>query len=286
MIKEKIKVKYPIKTGYKFIDEKGQHRHELNGKPLVGTTTATKEVLKPPLAWYGAGKAVELFGVKDAKVINKIKNKEATEEEVKTLTKGLTNALGALKELDLENYQALVDKAYRNHAEYSDIRKEEGNELHDTLEKYVNYCLRKGGTPHMETFKDERVNTWVKWAVENIEEFLYAECYCYSEKLWLGGKFDLIFKGRDGKTYLGDYKSAKVSYHENWVQMALYDTQIMENGVLDKEGNIIGETPVIDGYALFPFGGKILPDYRYNMKDYWKAGEGVVDNYRLINLNS
>ena len=65
--------------------------------------------------------------------------------------------------------------------------------------------------------------------------------------------------------------------------MALYDMQIMENGVLDKEGNIIGETHIIMGYALFPFGGKVTPDYRYNLKDYWEAGEGVMSNYKLIN---
>jgi len=123
---------------------------------------------------------------------------------------------------------------------------------------------KRWGYPEMPNDKElaNKLMTWINWAVKNVEQFIYAECYCYSEILWLGGKFDLIFKGKDGKTYLGDYKSAKVSYHENWVQMALYDTQIMENGVLDKEGNIIGETPVIDGYALFPFGGKILPRHR------------------------
>ena len=50
--------------GYRFIDEGNQHLHTLNGKSLIGTTTATKEVLKPPLAWYGAGKAVDCIKTK------------------------------------------------------------------------------------------------------------------------------------------------------------------------------------------------------------------------------
>ena len=269
---------------YKYIDEKGQHLHTLGGKPLVGTTTAVKEVLKPPLAWYGAGKAVEVFGVKDAKVLTKIKNGTATKEEVETLTTGLVDAHRALKDLDLENYQALIDKAYRNHAEYSDIKKGEGSELHEELENYIKGCIENGnGVPLSHVSKDKRINTWIEWAIENVEHFLYSESYCYSEKLWLGGKFDLIFKGKDGKTYLADFKSSKVSYHENWVQMALYDMELMENGVLSKEGDLLGETPVIQGYALFPFGGNVAPDYRYNLKDYWHAGKGVVDNYRLMN---
>lgn len=284
MIKAKVNIKYPIKTGYRFIDENKQHLHALNEKALIGTTTATHEVLKPPLAWYGSGKAVELFGVTDAKVLTKIRNGTSTKEERELLAQGLIDALDRIKGMNTQLYRALVDKAYRNHADYSDTKKEEGTELHDTLETYIKHCIEtNGGMPMAFATKDERIDKWIDWAMENVVEFLHSECYCYSEKLWLGGKFDVIFKAKDKKTYLGDFKSSKASFHEHWVQMALYDMQIMENGVLSKEGDVLAPAPVIEGYALFPFGGNVTPDYRYNMQDYWKAGEGVLANYKLIN---
>ena len=287
------------KKGYRFIDEKKQHLHTLDGKPLMGTTTVVGEVLQPPLAWYGSGKAVELLGVRNPKELTLLKNGKLPQEAKELLLAGLVDAHRAIKDLDTDSYLELVMKAYRNHSEYKDTRAEEGDTLHDTLEKYVKEMITANkGNPYKPTvpFEDDRINKFIDWAVENVEKFLFAECYCYSEVMWMGGKFDLIFTGKDGKTYIGDYKSAKESYHKNWVQMALYDKQIIENGVLDKEGNRVdtwtekeGEENklkggvIINGYALFPFGGKIVPDYRFNCMDYWKAADGVLANYKLIN---
>jgi hypothetical protein len=56
-------------TGYRFLDEKGEHVHLLNGQPLVGTSQIGN-VLAKPLAWYGSGKAVEVFGCPNPKVSN------------------------------------------------------------------------------------------------------------------------------------------------------------------------------------------------------------------------
>lgn len=292
-----------LQTKYRFIDTDGQHLHTLDGKPLIGTTTCSGEVLQPPLAWYGSGKAVELLGVRNAKELTLLKNKKLSAEATKLLMEGLADAHSAIKELDTESYLELVMKAYRNHSEYKDLRAEEGDRLHNTLEKYVKECIDKhGGVPFVpeNPFEDDRINKFVAWAMEKVEKFLYSECYCFSEELWLGGKFDVIFLGKDGKTYLGDFKSAKESYHKNWIQMALYDFQVSENGVLTKDGMRLDaqlipkkeETllrvinPMINGYALFPFGGKIEPDYRYNLGDYRKAAQGVVDNYKLMMITN
>lgn len=293
-------------TKYKFVDEGRQHLHTYNGKPLIGTTSCVTEVLKPPLAWYGSGKAVELFGARRPKELTLLKNGKLPEEEAKLLRTDLVDAHSAIKGLDEEGYLELVMKAYANHNEYKDTRAEEGEKLHSTLESYVTRAINEfGGVPFLEKDADERVNKFIAWAIEFVDKFLYSECYCYSEEMWMGGKFDVIFKGKDEKTYLGDFKSAKASYHSNWIQMAFYDLQIQENGILtsegvrldmkileakDEEGEVISKLKFdpdvlsINGYALFPFGGKVLPDFRYNLEDYRRAAEGVLENYKLSQI--
>ena len=50
---------------YKFNEQ--DHIHTLDGKPLKGTTTVIKEVLPPPLAYYGSGMACKEMGWYDRK---------------------------------------------------------------------------------------------------------------------------------------------------------------------------------------------------------------------------
>src|SRR3954465_10965157 len=86
--------------GYRFIDEKGEHLHLLNGQPLVGTSQIGN-VLAKPLAWYGSGKAVEVFGCPNPKVLTKIKNKKATLAEWDALRDSLSKSLEQLRIIEL-----------------------------------------------------------------------------------------------------------------------------------------------------------------------------------------
>src|SRR5437899_1811597 len=56
---------------YRFHDKDGEHLHTLDGKPLIGTSTAIR-VLNKPLTWWAAGMALTPLGW-----LNKNKSKVA-----------------------------------------------------------------------------------------------------------------------------------------------------------------------------------------------------------------
>src|SRR3954465_11268198 len=89
--------------GYRFIDEKGEHVHLLNNQPLIGTSQIGN-VLAKPLAWYGSGKAVEVFGCPNPKVLTKIKNKKATRQEIINHLNALEKFMEVFKTITLEEY--------------------------------------------------------------------------------------------------------------------------------------------------------------------------------------
>ena len=121
---------------YKYADARGEHLHSLDGRPLIGTSSAMK-VLAKPLAWYGSGKAVEAFGVPDPKVLTKIKNKKATAEEKQKHMDAMKLSLSTVQSMDVEGFSMLIDTAYRAHDVYSRSRMKLGTNVHAECERFV-----------------------------------------------------------------------------------------------------------------------------------------------------
>ena len=247
---------------YKFLNEKGEHVHLLDGRPLVGTSRIGN-VLAKPLAWYGSGKAVEVFGCPDPKVLTKIKNKKATAQEIDDLTRGLEASLRRLNVMRLDEFQFLIDKAYRAHDTYMRTRAKGGTDMHAECEKWIKEKMI--GVDHV---RSDQIQPFVDWSRENVRRWLWSEGHCYSEKHWIGGICDAGYERTDGTFGILDFKSTKEAYVPQFWQCAGYDIQISENGVLDKDGNVAGD-PLnrfrpFSEYCIFAFGGDTPKPYFFH----------------------
>lgn len=235
-----------MENRYKYVDEldengKPQHLHTLDGKALQGTSTVTKVIAKP-LTWWASGLAVETLGWKNPK-------KLAQEDRIEHVKQWLKEH----KEYENpEDWIKLLDKAYRAHNTKLDKSADDGTHLHEMLEKLV-----KEGEKAKIDWEDERIIAFKRWTALNVKRFLFSEWHCYSEQYWIGGISDLIFEDREGKVAIMDFKSAKEAYVEHAIQIAGYDIQLKENGVLDRDGNLIYKPKRnIDYYSVFPFGAE------------------------------
>src|SRR3990167_4616050 len=86
------------------------HVHLLGDKPLIGTSGVTK-ILDVPTSWWASGLAVRVLGTTDPKVITKIKNNTATQEEKDEMMKSVATKLEEIKALDTVGYYNLLDSA-------------------------------------------------------------------------------------------------------------------------------------------------------------------------------
>jgi hypothetical protein len=247
---------------YKYLDEKGSHLHTLDGKPLIGTSNVVNVIAKP-LAWYGSGKAVEVFGCPDPRVLTKIKNKKASKEEIESLDVALCDFLSEIKEMDLIEFRALIDKAYRAHDTYKRERAATGTDTHADCEAFIKFRMQvpyiKVGRQFSDQVFPKEIQPFIEWSDANVKRWLWAEGHCYSEKYWLGGISDAGYENNDGMLGILDIKSSREAYVSQFWQCAGYDIQISENGVMDKDGNMLVSSPkIVTGiseYCIFAFGG-------------------------------
>ena len=272
---------------YKYHDEKGQHLHELSGKPLIGTSTVIGVLMKT-LTWWASSLACAEFGW--IKAADKIK---ATEEEI--TANGIARQKSALSMLEKfsamtpDEYIALTDKAYKAHSVKLDKAADKGTDMHAELEKYIKACVEKDGKPTKIAVGSfvPQVHIFVEWAMTNVKRFIASEAHCYSEKLWTGGICDAIAELNDGKLAIIDFKSAKEAYDSHFIQCAGYAIEAEENGLFDADGKLIAklEKP-IDVFIVFPFGAeKVEPAMKYDTEGYKRCFESCVQLYKFLNQN-
>jgi hypothetical protein len=266
---------------YCFKDEKGEHVHLLDGQPLVGTSQIGN-VLAKPLAWYGSGKAVEVFGCPNPKVLTKIKNRKATEVEILDHKRALSEFLPKLRDITVEAYGALIDKAYRAHDTYKRERAVVGTDVHAECEKFVKASMA-GETLRLRDF-DPAIHTFIAWSANNVKRYLWSEGHCYSEKHWLGGISDVGYETNDGKLGILDFKSTKEAYVSQFLQLAGYQLQIEENGVFTPNGKrLLDPVFYITEYAIFPFGAdKPAPAFYYGTDAMKKGFLAALCLYNLL----
>lgn len=265
---------------YKFINEGRKHLHTLDGKPLVGATTA-KSIIGGKdqlMQWYADMAAISGLSLPQQDIKDEY-------EKVQAISDWKEKAK-AKRELD-KNYPDYAT-ARRAAILSRDKSAKTGTTRHSTLEDYVNYCLESGGKPRGVSVSEyaPEVVSFVNWALDNVEEFYFTEAYCYHEPLWGGGIADLGLKLKNGKRVIADHKNSKGAYPDQFLQCAIYDTFLNHSGGLDKDGNKLFDWELADGYIVFPFRSEpFTPEFRWNAEGYRKGGEYTFALYKLLEIN-
>lgn len=283
-----------IVKGYKFDntpDDRGKpkHLHVLDGKPLVGTTTALGILMKV-LTWWASGLAMAEFGW-----IKKLDRRNGTKEDIAQneqdrLAKA-KEMLEQFKGMEPEEYVAKLDAGYKAHSVKLDKSATAGTDMHAELEHYVKAMIADNkGIPidvneygKLIPLVHEAVAIFAAWAKENVKRFLAAEGHAYSERLWTGSIFDVLYEDKEGRIVILDHKSAKEAYFSHFLQDAGCDIAIEENGVLDAEGNLILKLDKkVAYYGVFPFGMKNpVPQFHFDTEGARQGFEAAVSLYKL-----
>jgi len=274
---------------YRYQDFHGEHSHQIcvdgSWRPLIGTSRVGS-VLSKPFAWYGSGKAVEAFGCPDAKVLTRIKNKKASQDEISKHASALDMALTMIKNMDCQQFMALIDKAYRAHDTFKKSKAKSGTDLHAECERFIKDHMNAQPLVQPQPYPVQ-IRPFIDWTFNNVKRFLWSEGHCYSEKHWLGGISDAGYEKNDGTFGIIDFKSSKEAYIDQFWQCAGYDINISENGVLTADGDLIYtlEKPISE-YCVFAFGAeKPKPQFNYDMTGSKEAFQAMLTIYRKLPQN-
>lgn len=178
------------------------------------------------------------------------------------------------------------DEAKLAHKSSKDKSAVKGTDMHALLEEYVKACIKmKEGQPitAWEAEEYKVIRSFIEWSIDNVDRFIFSEANCYSRRLWLGGEGDVGFIMKDGRRVLGDFKSSPKAYTDHFIQCALYDIQMAENGLFNREGKRIGDWALADGYCVFPFRSKpFTPEFVWAAEQYREGAESAVKIYNII----
>lgn len=264
---------------YRFLEQDHLHQIFIGGewKNLTGTTTIL-ETLSKPLTYWASGKAVEKLGWT---------NEFTKDDEGRRVKVPVEQRLTHLKpfwakimQLDEVGVLKLLDEAYKAHATNLKETASDGTDLHASLECVVKIMMTGAKVTGWESNK--KVIDFVKWAEKNVKRFIGSEFNVYHEGLFIGGICDCLAEMKDGLIALIDFKSSKDAFFSQFVQAALYDIQISQNGGFDGNGKQIFK-PItnISKYIIFPFGAKELkPCENKEIQSLIEAARACVTLYR------
>lgn len=269
---------------YKYIDEGRKHLHTLDGKPLVGASTMKSLVGKGEvlMQWYADMAAI-------AGLALPVQDIKAEYEAVQAIQDKIARAK-AKKELDKKypNY-ALARRAAIAHR---DASAEVGTERHHELQDYIQFCIDKNsGSPCLAPEGSSKsLVSFSEWSLINVSEFYFTEAHCYLDReddFGIGGIADLGLRLKDGRRLVGDHKSSKEAYQDQFLQCAIYDVLLEHSGGLDRDGNKLFDWQQADGYVVFPFRSEpFTPEFRWNTLQFRLAVYSLANLYKLMELNN
>lgn len=249
--------------------------HTLDGAPLIGTSSVVGVISKPLTWWAAETAAVECL---------------ESGEKIPTIRQEYEEAVASGDKkagIDaLQKKYPIFKKARFAHFESKNDKADKGTDMHAELEKYVKWCIEGHGGIPLEAKLDEipQVLNFGKWAQENVKKFLVSEGHCYSRELWVGGITDCMAEMKDGQIAIIDFKSSREAFDGQFIQVAGYDLEQSESGILDTEGNEILPPQKITKYIIIPFGAKEFKvEERYNVEELREAFKAANKLYQFLN---
>lgn len=241
-----------MEQGYLFKDEKGEHLHLLDGKPLTGTSSVF-EIVAKPLTWWAVGEGLKTMGW--TPIFEYRGSKKIPADKAKRLEAATAFKTGVLDTFGGQEYLNALDVAYYAHSKRKNEAASKGKDLHSKLEKYVKYSIAKNNSVPA-VVKDEDIQDFIDWSVEHVEKFLWSEMHTHSREHWVGGITDAGALLKNGKTAIIDFKSSKEAYPNQFWQIGGYSVQIEETGGFTAKGEKVMEPMKIDAHIVIPFGAK------------------------------
>src|SRR3990167_1747197 len=234
---------------YQFNNE--EHVHTLDGHALTGTSSIGNVLAKPALIQWAANMACSY--VKD----------------------NLT---------EMESLDEVLKEAKYAHKKKKEKAATEGTDLHAELEKFVKWQIRDGET--VMSF-DPKIEPFIEWSRANVKKFIASEAHCYDQDLFVGGITDCVAELNDGKLAVIDFKSSREAYITHFIQASGYAIQIEKNGLFSEDGEHSKKlNKPIEALIIVPFGAKnIVPEVRYNVKDYKDGFKAAVTLYRVMGFD-
>ena len=226
--------------------------------------------MPPPLTWWASGKALEQLGWTNPKLVSR-------EEGVKAAGKARKNFF-----INNEEYYDWLQECYREHDNFKKKRGEEGTDAHGLIEQAVKEAIRVNKGFLFESYENPVVERFATWG--RGKKFLYSEVHVYSEFLWLGGIIDIVYE--DGGVFIGDVKTSKNIYPNQFIQAGLYDLQQGENGFFTAGGFPMGSALPVDGYTVVNLpeaGGVNTKTYR-DTKATKALGISLVEGYKSLQV--
>ena len=264
-------------TIYKYIDEGRKHMHTIDGKPLLGTSSVV-DIIAKTLHWWSA----ELAAIECLEAGEKI---PTIREEYLAVAK--LPQIEKKKGIDaLCIKYPIFRKARYAHFEKKNESADTGTDLHLELSNYILECIEKNKGEPLGAL-NSKIKNFVDWSLVNVEKFLFSEGYCYALEAWVGGICDCGALMKNGKIAIFDFKSAKEAYYGQFIQVAGYALEIEENGVLDRDGNLILklDKPIEELYVV-PFGAEdTTPRVRYDVEEKKIDFLAAVRLYKGNNAN-
>lgn len=200
---------------YRFLDENGEHLHQIQTdgewKNLTGTTTVLGVIAKPALIPWAANMTVGY----------------------------IREHIGEYDLTDLAQFEQMLQDAKSAHRKKKEKAGDWGTELHAEVERYIKNSMICIAGWKDTTKYDDKIKQFIEWAKQNNTRFLASEKNVWSERMWTGGIVDFICE-IDGKRWIGDIKTSNSGVHpENFWQCAAYDMMLQEQGEPRAEGYLI-----------------------------------------------
>lgn len=146
----------------------------------------------------------------------------------------VTNVLNIISKPQLETWK--MRTGYRKSKEIMRTRGEFGTLFHKLAELLVN-----GTDVNMDDYDDEMCDTvslFSNWLIDSNVVLEQSEQVLHSEVFGYSGTSDIVCM-RDGKRFIGDWKTSKTIYDSYWLQLAAYVNALIETYDVHVDGAFI-----------------------------------------------
>jgi hypothetical protein len=199
-------------TGFFYHD--GTHRYFYDGKLMTGVTTVLNVLAKPALIQWSANMAAA-YALSHADEMDT----NAFASVMATIAR-LTNR----EAIELDKSFPTFKAARNAHTAKKEAAGTHGTDTHKLIETYVKKCLAENeGKPVTDFEAPEIIQPFISWSLENVDHFLFSERLMHDPKQFFAGTADFGYVGKDGRRYIGDFKTSSGIYGiDYWLQVSAY----------------------------------------------------------------